>query len=440
MRIALVSRQLATDPHSGIVRATLDLAGALAAQGHRVELVTQGSAALEGRLPEGAGAHDVGGSPAALPSLAHAAAVHRTLADLHDGESLDAVLAPLWGGEAAVSVLDRRFPTIVSCMTSSLTLARINPKWAAQEYARAGMCLERAAVSRARHLHGLTLAALEDALTDYGGTPATRAVVPRGLRDRTGDAAHADARAGGPVRLLFVGRLEHRKGVDVLLDAVAALIAEGCDVELILAGPDSHATATGATYREAFVPRAATVLGLADRIRFEGAVSDERLHELYAATDVVCQPSRYESHGIVLVEAMMFAKPIVTSSGGGITAVVERDGNALLAEPGDAPSLAGLLREVIGSVALRARLGSRSRELYLERYEAGVVAGRMVDLFADAAAEHARRPPGAPFAERLAELAEEVGGPLEPPSPEPPRSPAAGGAPRWRRWWARGWG
>jgi hypothetical protein len=89
----------------------------------------------------------------------------------------------------------------------------------------------------------------------------------------------------------------------------------------------------------------------------------------------------------------MYGKPIVTTAGGGIPAVVERGGNALLAEPGDAASLTRALRAVVGSEELRRRLGARSRALYLERSQIAVVAEAMSELLAEAVRAHAAHPP-----------------------------------------------
>lgn len=386
MRIALASRQLATDPHSGIVRATLDLARGLHELGHRVHVLSWAVHDSMG-LPDGVAVHETG----AGLRLERAAAVHATLARLWVTGELDVASVPLFGSEGAIAVHDPRFPTVVSCMSPATAFADVNPTWAASADGVESVALERDCVQAARHLHGLTQAALDRALQDYGGTPLTARVVPRGLRDRSGGVVGARGGGGGRVELLFVGRLERRKGVDVLLDAVGVLVGEGLDVALTLVGPDSAATETGSTYREAFLSEASAEV--AARVQFAGPVSDARLHELLAGADVVVQPSRYESHGIVLVEAMMFGRPIVTTTGGGIPEVVERDGNALLAEPGDVASLVAALRTVVGSAELRGRLGARSRALFLERFELGSVARAMADVFAEAVEVHAARPP-----------------------------------------------
>ena len=364
MRIALVSRHLVTDAQSGLNRATADLARGLAELGHEVHVLAERARA--GALDLPAEVHDVRGD---LP-LEWAAAVHGRLARIHTERGLDVACTPLWGASGIFAVRDPRFPTVVSCMTSAKTLFEIDPDLLDDQAAREVVHLERVYVQGARHLHGLTHAVLEKTLGDYGGAPLTTRVVGRGLRDVAG--ALRPPRADGPVEILFVGRDERRKGVDVLLESAGALLAEGAPIRLTLAG------ATGGAG--------------GGRVRFEGFVSDERLRELYAGADIVCQPSRYESHGIVLTEAMMFGKPVVATTGGGIPEVLEHGVNALLVEPGDPAALTGALRELVADPAERARFGARSRERFLERNELGAVARQMTALFEEAAEAHARNP------------------------------------------------
>jgi glycosyltransferase involved in cell wall biosynthesis len=360
MRIALVSRQLATHARSGLNRATCDLARGLAGIGHEVHVIAEHAG--DGALDLPAEVHDVsGGRPLAGAAAGHGRRARRRI---------DVASMPLWGATGIFAVRDPRFPTVVSCMTSATTIGEIDAAWLEDPEAREAVGLERVYVQGARHLHGLTRAGLEKTVRDYGGEPLTSRVVARGLSDIA--LAPRPREPGDTVEILFVGRNERRKGVDVLLDATSALIAEGAPVRLTLAGAENGRSS--------------------DRVRFEGVVSDERLRELYAGADIVCQPSRYESHGIVLVEAMMFGKPIVATTGGGIPEVLEHDGNALLAEPGDAGALVDALRALVSDPERRARLAARSRERYLERFEIGAVARQMTELFEEAIDAHERHP------------------------------------------------
>src|SRR5262249_4996186 len=83
-----------------------------------------------------------------------------------------------------------------------------------------------------------------------------------------------------------------------------------------------------------------------------------KLRGFYRACDIFAAPSRFESFGLILLEAMMFAKPIVCCRAGGMPEVVVEDETGLLAEPGDPASLERCLARLIEDPALRRRLGA----------------------------------------------------------------------------------
>jgi glycosyltransferase involved in cell wall biosynthesis len=410
LNVCLASRALAPGTHSGVARATADLAAQLAGRGHGVHVITRSPDAPAVGIPGvevEAIATPAPGGAAVLDHLAHAVAVHRAVADLHERRHVDAVVTPLWGCEGVVCLLDPRFPTVVSCMTSMTTIEGLRPRTAPTEEAGQLIALERATIRRARFLHGLTRSALDKTIADYDAAPDDAAVVPRGVVDRAG-AAGAGAGSEAP-RILFVGRLEFRKGVDVLLEAARGLAGDGVSFSLVLVGPDSTDTETGAPYRAAFERDSAAGGALARSVRFAGAVGDDELNELYRGADVVCVPSRYESHGIVLVEAMMFGKPVVACDAGGVPEVVENGSNALLAMPGDPVSLAAALRRLLDDRELRRRFGARSRAIYEERFDADVVATAMEGFLGRVGAAHARAPAAArDLPDELAGVVEEV--------------------------------
>ena len=362
------------------------------------------------------------GDAPVLDQLAHAAAVHRAVDEIHAREPVDAVVAPLWGCEGIVCLLDGRFPTVVSCMTSATTIEALRGRARADPETKRLIALERATMRRARYVHGLTRGALDRTLSDHGARPAEAAVVGRGLADRGGAAGPA---ASDPPAIVFLGRLERRKGVATLLEAARRLVAAGLRFTLILAGPDSGDTETGEPYRAAFEREAGQ--DLAARVRFAGAVPDAERDELLRTAAIVCVPSRYESHGVVLVEAMMFGRPIVACAAGGVAEVVEDGGNALLAEPDDPASLADALARLIADADLRARLGARSRALYQERFEVGRVAEAMEAFLrrvagAHSAADLALSEVGEGMASVIREVVPEAGDGLAAELLEPPAS------------------
>src|SRR5262249_20345208 len=145
-------------------------------------------------------------------------------------------------------------------------------------------------------------------------------------------------RVDGAVNLLFVGRLERRKGVDTLLEALVPVLREVPDLVATLAGDSDIPGEGGTTCRSAFEAGPGRELG--DRVRFVGRVGDGELAAYYAGCDLLVVPSRYESFGLVLLEGMMMGKPVIAGDAGGMRYIVEDGGTGLRFTPGDASALA----------------------------------------------------------------------------------------------------
>jgi phosphatidylinositol alpha-mannosyltransferase len=154
--------------------------------------------------------------------------------------------------------------------------------------------------------------------------------------------------------VLFVGRLEPRKGFACLLQAFALLSRSLPEARLLVAG------AYGEAERRRFAARAAA-LG-AGRVTFLGPLSPAALARCYASAAVCCAPSLGgESFGIVLLEAMAAGRPVVCSDIPGYREVVQPERQGPLVPPGDQPALAAALYRLLTDPALRARLGAAGR-------------------------------------------------------------------------------
>ena len=88
-------------------------------------------------------------------------------------------------------------------------------------------------------------------------------------------------------------------------------------------------------------------------------------------------PSRYESFGLVFVEAMAFAKPVIGCAAGGVPEVVADGENGLLVPPDDPAVLADAIERLVADESLRNRLGLRSRERYLSQFTQTVMASQI---------------------------------------------------------------
>jgi D-inositol-3-phosphate glycosyltransferase len=222
------------------------------------------------------------------------------------------------------------------------------------------------------------------------GAPAPIAVIPGGVdleRFRPLDQARARASLGltdASKVLLFVGRIQRLKGLEVLLPAFALL---GFEARLLVVGgrPSSTLEAREIGRLEQLAGR----LGIAERVTFVGAVSHERLPVYYAAADATVMPSSYESFGLVAVESLACGRPVVATRIGGLRTIV-RDGETGLLVPWRDPAMfAEALRRILLDDRLRARLAAAARPSVV-RFGWDRTAEEHLALYADVLAERAR--------------------------------------------------
>jgi phosphatidylinositol alpha-mannosyltransferase len=162
----------------------------------------------------------------------------------------------------------------------------------------------------------------------------------------------------GKLNILFVGRLEKRKGLQYLLEAFAQVKQEIPNCRLIVVGP-------GTRLRHKYEKQVARS-GLKDVV-FIGFVDYNELPRYYKTADVFCAPATgRESFGIILLEAMAVGKPIVASNIEGYASVIDNGVDGLLVPPADAGALAQTLISLLNDGALCQEMGVKGKAKALE--------------------------------------------------------------------------
>jgi glycosyltransferase involved in cell wall biosynthesis len=212
----------------------------------------------------------------------------------------------------------------------------------------AGALGVRALVARAQVVTAPSRATLEDCRAFSGKAGGEWRVVPNMLPADV--ASLLDEPAGdGDGSVLAVGELHPKKGLDLLIRAVAEL--DG--VTLRIAGEGEQREKLAALANE---------LGVADRVELPGFVSRDRLRALFERATVMAVPSRAEPFGLVILEAFAAGVPVVAARTGGIPEVVGEEGAAVLVPPEDPGKLACALRELLDDPSRRAGLRLRGRD------------------------------------------------------------------------------
>jgi phosphatidylinositol alpha-mannosyltransferase len=161
-------------------------------------------------------------------------------------------------------------------------------------------------------------------------------------------ALTVQAHRGRPIRLLFVGRLEPRKGILLLIDAFAQLQRHHGNTELVVCGDGEQGPIARAR---------AAALGIASSVLFTGALPETAKLKQFADADIFCAPSPYgESYGLVIAEAMSAGLPVVAAANTGYSTLLTGNGAEGLVTPGNCTALAEKLAVFVESPDLRQRL------------------------------------------------------------------------------------
>jgi len=199
--------------------------------------------------------------------------------------------------------------------------------------------------------------------------PGDYEIIPNGIdfKHFSTDVAPMPQYQDGKINILFVGRLEKRKGLRYLLEAYGKLKWDLPNIRLIVVGP-------GNPDKESY--RVMSSQNLQD-VEFVGLVSYDDLPRYYASADIFCSPATgAESFGIVLLEAMSAGKPVVASDIEGFRGVMTHGEQGLLVPKKDSNALAEALGMLARDPELRRKLGGNGNRLAKE-YRWEVVAGRV---------------------------------------------------------------
>jgi glycosyltransferase involved in cell wall biosynthesis len=183
-----------------------------------------------------------------------------------------------------------------------------------------------------------------------------------------GDERHAN-------RLLFVGRLNKQKGIELLLHALARVPGDALHLDVVGDGDDRDA-----------LQALAGALGIADRVRWHGTLPQPRLVDFYRRATALVVPSIDEGLGLVAVEAQLCETPVVAFHSGGLPDIIQHDRTGVLVNEVDAGALAAALVSLLERDDRGAALGAAGRLHALATFAPESVARRYADIYRSAIA------------------------------------------------------
>jgi glycosyltransferase involved in cell wall biosynthesis len=174
-------------------------------------------------------------------------------------------------------------------------------------------------------------------------------------------------------RLLFVGRLNKQKGIELLLHALSRIPDRSISLDVVGDGDDRPA-----------LEDLARGLEIVDRVRWHGALPQPRLVEFYRSATALVVPSIDEGLGLVAVEAQLCETPVIAFDSGGLADIVQHDRTGVLVKSVDAAALAAAIVSLLEREDRGATLGAAARLHALATFAPESVARRYADIYRSA--------------------------------------------------------
>jgi glycosyltransferase involved in cell wall biosynthesis len=274
----------------------------------------------------------------------------------------------LFAGAVAAEI-KRRYgvPFVVTEHSSAFARALVSPRGLELAKAACVQAAHRFAVSHAlaSHLGGLLASDGFDWEYLPNTVSADFSIGP--LPDQKGDRCF---------HFINVGMMNENKGQASTLRAFAAIAGAHPEARLMFVGDGPH---------RRMLEDEARALGLTDRVLFTGMLARELVRDAIAAADVLVLSSRYETFGVVLIEALALGKPVIATRCGGPESIVEeRDG--ILVPIDDVPSLAAAMSKMCNTRTTYD--GGAIRASCLQRFGERAISSRLISLYRSAALAH----------------------------------------------------
>lgn len=224
--------------------------------------------------------------------------------------------------------------------------------------------IEHAALSKADRLIAVSGAEAKAMKTIYGAEDSRISVIPNGvsaefMAEQINEATLMARLRSSQLRLVSVGRLARQKGMDILVRAVASAAARGLDVSCTVVGGEYHSEPGELSMLRELAAR----LGVAERLSFIGHRSTSAIVETLRASTVYVQPTRYESQGLAILEAMSVGLPVIATRLPALSEYFSDGINGLLIDSESPEAVVRALEFLAAHPDRAVTMGSANREL-----------------------------------------------------------------------------
>lgn len=389
LRIALVSQEYAKDCHGGICRYTYDLAHGLADLGNEVHVISKSESREEYDYRDGnVFVHKVTPQsidflnlsflmPVSKKNLSYSYAVCQKLLDLVHSDGIQIVESPLWDAEGFVFSLVKPVPLVVRIETPLCKVAEIQ-EWKITKDLKFAHWMEGETVRRADKVIAISKA-IGTLICDYHTVLEDKIEVsPLGIDLPDNYPSLIDTERD-TLDVLFVGRLEKRKGIETLFEAIPVVIDRVPNARFTLVGGDTHVSPLGGSYKKYLLKSLNKKYH--PYLHFAGFVSDAELMEYYRNCDIFVAPSLYESFGLIYLEAMGWGKPVIGCDVGGVPEVIVNGETGIIVPSGDAKALAEAISLLLVNREKRRTMGQMAFQWVKNNYTKDIMIKNSLNLY-----------------------------------------------------------
>ena len=374
MRIAIISREL--PPHGGGIGSwSLKAARGLARLGNDVDVFTQTRSGESQEEPVAhVHIHRIHPADHVRPhSLAWAWAAARAVAA---AGNFDVVQACEWDAEAVIYALRPAAPLVTRLATPHYLVQAANDAARAQRLRSALTSrLERMQARRSRRVISPTRTLAGEVARAWGIDLDSIGIVPTGIDPPPVSHGPMPAFLAEAPYVLYFGRLEIRKGVDTLIDALPAVMRAHPDVRCVFIGEDL--TNKGVPFEEYARQRCASDWS---RVHFLPRMAHRELFRIVANATLVVIPSRWENLANTCLESMVLGRAIIATSGSGFDEVLTDGVDGLLVPPGKPDLLGAAMIKALADPSLLERLGAGAR-LRAADFTVDRMAGQLQEIY-----------------------------------------------------------
>lgn len=190
--------------------------------------------------------------------------------------------------------------------------------------------------------------------------------------------------------VLYIGRLEQRKGVLDLINAIPKIIAQCPETKFMIVGSETTSSANSSSALDR-IKALASKLGVLDRIHFKERVPLTELASIYRSADITIVPSLYDNSPYTCVEAMACGKAVVGTSSGGMKEYIEHEVSGLVIPPGQPEEIQKAIVRLLQNPEERKRLGKNARARVEQNYDHVKIAKETEALYLKARETYAIR-------------------------------------------------